>query len=213
MDCFDEENASAEETWTWYTKEYYSKNPIVKILLNNFFVRIKKCLDRLQPNDRVLEVGCGAGESSSRIFKILNKRNYFEASEYNKKLISILQRKASFALKQESVYQLNRTNNEFECLIALEVLEGVEDYELALNELFRVASKYVIVSVPNEPLWRILNILRGKYLKSLGNTPGHLNHWSSAQIKKLLSKYGRVIKLYTPIPWTIVMVEKTANKQ
>ena len=32
--------------------------------------------------------------------------------------------------------------------------------------------------MPREPLWRGLNMARGAYLKDLGNTPGHVNHWS-----------------------------------
>ena len=40
---------------------------------------------------------------------------------------------------------------------------------------------------PREPLWRGLNIARGAYLKDLGNTPGHLNHWSKRGFVALLS--------------------------
>jgi hypothetical protein len=65
----------------------------------------------------------------------------------------------------------------------------------------------VIIAVPNEPLWRILNILRFKYFKDLGNTPGHLNHWSKRKLKRLLSNYGDVIKIYKPLPWLIAVVK------
>ncbi len=39
-------------------------------------------------------------------------------------------------------------------------------------------SRHLLVSVPREPLWRALNMARGAYWRELGNTPGHLNHWS-----------------------------------
>ena len=39
-------------------------------------------------------------------------------------------------------------------------------------------ARHLLVSVPREPLWRALNMLRGAYWRALGNTPGHLNHWS-----------------------------------
>ena len=39
---------------------------------------------------------------------------------------------------------------------------------------------------------------RGAYWKTLGNTPGHLNHWSSGAFKKLLSQYGEVVELRSP---------------
>jgi hypothetical protein len=30
--------------------------------------------------------------------------------------------------------------------------------------------------VPREPIWRIGNMARGRYLGDLGNTPGHIQH-------------------------------------
>jgi hypothetical protein len=42
----------------------------------------------------------------------------------------------------------------------------------------RCAERHLLVSVPREPLWRMLNMARGAYWPALGNTPGHLNHWS-----------------------------------
>ena len=61
---------------------------------------------------------------------------------------------------------------------AIEVLEHVPDPERTVSEMARVAKRWVLVSVPREPLWRGLNMARGAYIKDLGNTPGHINHWS-----------------------------------
>jgi hypothetical protein len=88
------------------------------------------------------------------------------------------------------------------------VLEHLENYEMALQELFRVSRNYVIIAVPNEPLWRFLNLARLKYLKDWGNTPGHINHWSAASLAGLISKYGQVIKIYRPMPWIILLAKK-----
>ena len=69
---------------------------------------------------------------------------------------------------------------------AAEVLEHLEDTEAAVNVLAQIATPYLVVSVPREPLWRILNLARGAYLKDLGNTPGHVQHWSTASFLRLL---------------------------
>ena len=58
-------------------------------------------------------------------------------------------------------------------------------------EMARVASRWLLVSVPREPLWRGLNMARGAYLRDLGNTPGHLNHWSKRAFVSLLSPARR----------------------
>ena len=83
----------------------------------------------------------------------------------------------------------------------------------AMQELFRVAEKTVVVSVPSEPLWRVLNCLRRKYWKDFGNTPGHINHWSPIKFVGLVGKYGRVVSVYRPIPWTIVHAEIRSNQR
>jgi hypothetical protein len=60
--------------------------------------------------------------------------------------------------------------------------------------------------VPREPLWRGLNLARGAYVQSLGNTPGHVNHWSRRGFVRLLARHGRVIEVRSPFPWTMLLV-------
>ena len=50
-------------------------------------------------------------------------------------------------------------------------------------EMARCAERHLLVSVPREPLWRMLNMARGAYWSDLGNTPGHLNHWSRRVVR------------------------------
>lgn len=201
---FDESKATPDELWDFCLQEYKNQNIIVKYLFENFFRTIKQTIESLDPNDRILEIGCGAGESSRRIINMLSEQ-YFEVSEYDERYIEILT-KTEFPVKitQESVYQLNRKDNEFNCIILLEVLEHLYDYRAALQEIFRVAERHVIISVPNEPLWSILNMLRGKYIKSLGNTPGHVNRWSRYRIAKLIEEFATSQTIYTPIPWIVI---------
>jgi len=205
MTGFDESTASTDELFEYCLKEYKSNNPIVQILFKNFFSKIYEITNILDKNDRILEVGCGAGDSSLRIFNMLNGQK-FEVSDVDERYVKRL-KEINFPLKvtRESILRLNRDDNEFDCIFMLEVLEHIKEYKLALSELFRVSRKYVVISVPNEPFWRILNVLRGKYLKDWGNTTGHINHWSSSKFSRLISQYGKVMKVYTPVPWIIVL--------
>jgi hypothetical protein len=65
---------------------------------------------------------------------------------------------------------------------------------------------HLLVSVPREPLWRALNMARGAYLRDLGNTPGHVNHWTKRGFTSLLSRHGDVIEARSPFPWTMLLV-------
>ena len=92
-------------------------------------------------------------------------------------------------------------------VVGIEVLEHVPDPEHTVAEMARVASSHLLVSVPREPLWRALNVARGAYLRDLGNTPGHVNHWSKVGFCSLLQNYGRVHEVRKPFPWTMVLVD------
>jgi ubiquinone/menaquinone biosynthesis C-methylase UbiE len=209
---FDETNATEEEIWAWYMAEYENPNRLTQLLLNSFFKALKGCIDRLEAKDKMLEIGCGPAMSSQRIFKML-KGQHFEASEFDQRLVNKLQNNnLPFPVRQESVFELQRDDNSFDCLLLLEVLEHLNNYEKALDELFRVSTKYVIISVPNEPLWSFLNLLRGKYIQEKGNTPGHVNKWSVKTLRQLLSGYGQIELLATPLPWIVMLVRKYENK-
>ena len=67
-------------------------------------------------------------------------------------------------------------------MTAIEVLEHVPDPAHTVAEMARCAARHVLVSVPREPLWRAVNMARGAYWRELGNTPGHVNHFSKSAI-------------------------------
>lgn len=209
MSYFDEQNATEDELWNWCRLEYTNSNVIVKIMIENYYKVIEEIITSNFPEYiKVLEVGCGAAESSDKLLSMLNGRS-FEVSDYDIRYVNkIREHKKYLNVSQESVYELKREDNSFGAVFFLEVLEHIENYELALQELFRVSSDYVIIAVPNEPLWRFLNLVRLKYVKDWGNTPGHINHWSLPNLIKLVSKYGKVVKPYLPLPWIILLVKK-----
>ena len=54
-------------------------------------------------------------------------------------------------------------------------------------------------------MWRALNTARGAYVRELGNSPGHLNHWSKRGFVSLVSRYGEVQEIRSPFPWTMLL--------
>jgi hypothetical protein len=86
-------------------------------------------------------------------------------------------------------------------------LEHVRQPEKVLIEAARVSSRYAIFSVPREPLWRVLNVVRGRYLPDLGNTPGHIQHWSTNKFIELVSQHFNVLQVRQPLPWTMLLAE------
>jgi SAM-dependent methyltransferase len=208
---FDPGSATANELYDYCLTKYRSWNPVSRILIDRYFAKLGRIIARLDARDRLLEVGCGAGESSRRILALLRGQE-FEASEFDPRYVARLQETGfPVPVREESVLDLKRADGEFDCVFLLEVLEHVHEYERALSEVFRVSRKFVVISVPNEPLWRVLNVCRGQYLKAWGNPPSHVNHWSPRRIVGLLSRYGTVLQVYRPLPWTIVLVQVASS--
>ena len=93
-------------------------------------------------------------------------------------------------------------------MVCCEVLEHLTDPARALDVLARLAQPNLIVSVPREPLWRMLNIARCRYWQALGNTPGHLQHWSAPSFLGLLEAHVEVREVRTPLPWTMALCRR-----
>lgn len=191
--------------------KYKETNPISRFLVSNYFKAVEGLLKEI-PEEQIanaLEIGSGLGHSTEILRDLLGEEVYLEASEYVDTLVKKAQeRLPKIKFIKEDVYDLKRRNNSIDLIFLLEVLEHLDYPEQALNEILRVGKKYLILGVPREPLWRVLNMIRGKYLSSLGNTPGHLNHWSTNQLLQLMEqKVGKIVAVRKPIPWTIVLVK------
>lgn len=191
---------------TQFTDKYEFTNPITRKLLDNFFKRVTSlCPEKVE---RVLEVGCGAGYSTKILFEYLSP-SLFHASDIDPELVTLAQKRVpSIEAAAESIYKLPHQDNSFDLVFTLEVMEHLDHPLDALKEIKRVTNKSAIISVPHEPIWRILNMARGKYLSHLGNTPGHINHWSKRSFKKFLEQEFIVKEIKTSLPWLIALVEK-----
>jgi SAM-dependent methyltransferase len=186
-------------------------------LLNGYFRAVEKLLQasgKLKPGQRItaIELGCGEGYSTQRLNAMLGPEVELSASEYVKELVpKARDLNPHVTVIQENIYQLTHKDKSFDIVLLLEVLEHLDYPDRALVEIRRILKDdgVLILGVPNEPLWRFLNILRGKYLKDFGNTVGHLNHWSPKGLQKFISsEFGPVLIRKNPIPWTLVMAKK-----
>ena len=188
--------------------KHTSKNPIQKFLINNFYSSLISIIKDLSPNT-ILDAGCGEGFTMNKLSKNgIGKE--IEGIEYMKEAISLGKKLYSdLANKQGSVYELPYKDNSFDLVICTEVLEHLEEPAKALKEILRVSKKYLIISVPNEPLFMVSNFLRGKNLSRLGNDMGHINHWNPFSLKEFLTQNKiKVKKTNLPFPWIIILGEK-----
>jgi len=187
--------------------KYGSSNPVVKRLMSGFHGTLDELWAQAAPSS-ILDVGCGEGVLTVEWAERLVDHRIVGIDLDDPKLRAewAKRERPNLEFRAEEATRLSFADDEFDLAAAIEVLEHVPEPEATLAEMARVASRHLLVSVPREPLWRGLNMARGAYWRSLGNTPGHVNHWSKRGFVSLLSRYGTVEEARSPFPWTMLLV-------
>ena len=187
--------------------KYGSSNPVVRRLMTGFEATLDELFARAAP-ESLLDVGCGEGVLTERWARRIAPGRVVGIDLDDPGLHEQWAQRSAENLEYRvmKAERLPFADGEFDCATAIEVLEHVPDAAHTVAEMARVARRHLLVSVPREPLWRALNVARGAYVRDLGNTPGHLNHWSRRSFVQLLSRHGEVVETRSPFPWTMLLV-------
>ncbi|MDP1795215.1 MAG: class I SAM-dependent methyltransferase [Acidimicrobiales bacterium] len=178
-----------------------TKNPIERRMVDGFARALQRALPATAA--RVLEVGCGEGRQLTAIGDRFPSADLIGLDLPDVELEEAWSEVPSHMV-QASALDLPFDDTRFDLVMASVVLEHLPDPERALQEIARVASGAVVLSVPWEPVWRIGNLARGRYIGDLGNTPGHIQHFARRGFVRLVSRYLDVELVERPVPWTMV---------
>jgi len=116
--------------------------------------------------------------------------------------------KTSNFITIDEMYRLPFKKNIFDLVLCCGVLEHLKNPDKALSELYRITKHYTILSVPNEPKFRIANMLIGKDLVRAGDPSEHVQHWSGDMFEAFVSKKFTVFTKKEPFPWVVLVGEK-----
>lgn len=189
--------------------KYGTRNPVARLLVGRFLTAVEESVRELRPAS-LLDVGCGEGIVTERLARAFPATRVVGVDVAEPALLEEWERRRAPNLGFEpgSAYSLPYAEDEFEVVTAFEVLEHLERPHEALAELARVAGRALVLSVPREPWWRATNALSGRYVRDLGNTPGHVNHWSRAGFRRFAGGAGEVRRIRSPYPWTVLTVSR-----
>lgn len=193
--------------------KYGSRNPIARLLMRGFTDRLERCVERAAPTS-IHEVGCGEGHWGLRWAR---RGIPYRGTDFSAGAVELARSNARGAgidpdiFSVRSVYDLSDADRA-DLVVCCEVLEHLEDPDAAAARLAAAAGRHLILSVPREPLWRVLNAARGAYLRDGGNTPGHIRHWSRRAFVRFASTAVPgfdVADHCAPLPWTLVLLRRT----
>lgn len=187
--------------------KYNTRNPIARALMQGFLRSFDGLVAEAGEVGTALEIGCGEGELSMRLAR---GGWQVEGCDIAEEAVLEARKRASIAglsipFEQQDIVNCRKRYQQHDLVVCCEVMEHLEDPLAALETLASLSRKYVLVSVPREPIWRMLNMARWRYLSQLGNTPGHIQHWSRRGFSKLLEMHFEVLRVSTPLPWTMAL--------
>lgn len=189
-----------------YYDKFNTSNPIARRLMAGFKAAFLDLFSRTQAQN-ILEIGCGEGE----MLRLMRQSSNAKLTGFDVDVPILLAAKAQnpdVSLALADAHTMSYPSKAFDLVIACEVLEHVHYPAKVLAEAKRVSQRYAIFSVPREPIWRVLNMARGKYWGELGNTPGHIQHWSTGSFVQEVEAHFKVIEVRQPLPWTMVLAEQ-----
>ena len=186
--------------------KYATTNPIERRLVGGFLAQLGELAARTGARE-AHEVGCGEGELS---IMLARRGLSVRGSDISEQVVDEARGRAAaagleIAFKAAPVTSLEPGADAAELIVCCEVLEHVDDPVAGLETLAGLARPWLLLSVPREPLWRALNLARLKYVGELGNTPGHLNHWSRRGFLDFLAERVELVEVRSPLPWTMAL--------
>jgi len=182
-------------------EKFETGNALVRKLIDRFFERIRDAV-RAEPVECMLDAGCGEGMTFYQLGELLPEN--VAGFDINPECVAFArERFPSAHLSQEDIYNLPYEEGRFDLVLCMEVLEHLSEPEAAIRSLKRVASRRLIFSVPHEPWFRLGSLCRGKYLKTWGNHPEHVNHWTPASFERFLGEVFTEVRVGRSFPWII----------
>ena len=190
---------------SFHTSKYKSENPMQRLLIRRFIVKLSDMFDATQPSDSVLEIGCGegfvAGQLSAR-----HAGGVYAGVDLNEKDLQNLRAKfPTVDAHQGNIYDLSFLGRDFDVVVCAEVMEHLDDPAAALEQIIERRPSWVILSVPHEPWFCLSNFARGKNITRFGNDPEHVNLWGRAGFRKVLESRLVVERHETSYPWQLVL--------
>jgi predicted TPR repeat methyltransferase len=200
----------AEKIYTEKNGEYLKNNPSWHVEDSPWKAKqILKLLKRNNVNPKsVAEVGCGAGEILNQLHAAMPSDVTFTGYDISTDAISLAdeRKKDRLTFKYENFVE---TNEKFDLLIVMDVIEHIDDYTGFLKKC-KGKAKNTIFHIPLEI--SVLAILRNKLMASRLSV-GHVHYFMKDTAIAALKESGYEIVDYFYTPGGIELQKKTLGSK
>ena len=192
-------------------QKHETKNPIQRALIRRFYRKALDMVELVQPNS-IIDLGCGEGYFLAELVAAGTSAN-LAGIDFSEDALAEAKSKLGQRATLECANLLDLANREdsYDLVTMLEVMEHIDEPEQILPLLQSLSTGHILLSVPREPWFCILNFVRGKNLRRWGNDPEHVNHWRRRSFIRWLSPHFEVLEAPGVFPWTMVLLRKKSN--
>lgn len=188
-------------------QKHESTNPIQRRLIGEFHRHVVRAVEQVNPSS-ILEVGCGEGFVLSALVDAGVTADLTGIDLSESAIADARERVGGRAdVRVGDARDLAESDTTYDLVMMLEVLEHLDDPASMLPVLEHLSDRAVLLSVPHEPWFRGLNLLRLKNVRRWGNDPEHVNHWGRASFRRFVDGRLDVVDVTTSFPWTLVLAE------
>ncbi len=185
---------------TTNTDKYERSGGVEGRLLERFRERLVGEVAALNPG-RILDAGCGEGIVAEWLREALPEAELVGVDGRAAALREFARRNPGVEALTADLYGLPFEEARFDLVMAIEVLEHIEQPAAVVGELARVSGGHLLLTVPHEPFFRAGNLARGRYVGRLGSTPGHVNTWGRRGFTRVLSRAADDVRWWSAFPW------------
>jgi SAM-dependent methyltransferase len=185
------------------------KNGLYQKHLELYLDRMYAQLEATKPQS-VLDAGCGEGV----VYRAMRKRGFqgeWFGFDFSREAVAYARtRSPECEWVHGSAYSMPFASRSFEMVFCSEVLEHLADPEQSLRELARVSRRWLLLSVPMEPIFRTLTRL--SVTLRIGGDPGHVNFWSGAAFRRFVQREGSLTHWERTTVYQIALVNGGMRK-
>ncbi|MBI5142733.1 MAG: class I SAM-dependent methyltransferase [Nitrospirae bacterium] len=193
-----------DDTSARHLRKYTNRNPVHRLTLGRFFDALAEEMRLLNP-ENVLEFGCGEGLLLEQLKKRgIRFQSYTGIDLRDDALEHARSLHPEHLFLKADLLQWEHPAKSFDLVIASQVLEHLYNPEVFMERLMHYCGRDILLTVPLEPWFRIMNLLRGRDILRLGNHPEHINHWGLNEFRALVSRFASVEKAYSVFPFIII---------
>ena len=184
--------------------KYFSRNPVRRWLIRNYLEAVGAMVELAGP-ESLLDVGCGEGF----VAKFLGSRLSVATKvgcDLRSDVLSVagaVNAEQPFAVAD--AFHLPFRCSRFDLVMCNEVLEHLPNPAEALAEIVRVSRRWVLLGVPNSPLYRMGNLVGGSHWAQCGEEPDHRQRWTVPRFRAFVETFLTVSQIRCPFPWIIVL--------